>query len=56
MDEIYGVPITPLPSGLDHAPKAGDACPRCQEGRLDYDELLNLACPECGYAVQGCFT
>lgn len=27
---------------------AGDACPRCQEGRLDYDGTLNLFCPACG--------
>ena len=56
VDRSYGFPITPLLNGLDHQPGAGDACPRCQEGRLDYDGLLNLVCPKCGYAVQGCFT
>jgi len=37
-------------------PRAGDICPNCGEGVLDYDGLLNLACPECGYAIPGCFT
>lgn len=36
--------------------RAGDLCPRCGKARLDYDGLLNLACPECGYALGGCFT
>ena len=38
------------------APHAGDACPHCHTGRLDYDGMLNLACPVCGYAMGGCFT
>lgn len=29
----------------------GDLCPKCQEGRMDYDGLLNLACSKCGYAL-----
>jgi hypothetical protein len=36
--------------------RAGDLCPQCKQGRLDYDGLLNLSCPHCGYAVGGCFT
>jgi hypothetical protein len=36
--------------------RAGDRCPRCNQGRLDYDGLLNLSCAICGYALQGCFT
>jgi hypothetical protein len=35
---------------------AGDTCPRCRKGVLDYDGLLNLACPLCGYSLGGCFT
>jgi uncharacterized protein (DUF983 family) len=35
---------------------AGDICPRCRNGTLDYDGLLNLACPQCGYSLAGCFT
>ena len=34
----------------------GDLCPKCHTGKLDYDGLLNLACPSCGYAIGGCFT
>jgi hypothetical protein len=36
--------------------RAGDLCPQCKEERLDYNGLLNLACPKCGYALGGCFT
>ena len=37
-------------------PHAGSLCPKCQEAYLDYDGLLNLRCPNCGYLVGGCFT
>lgn len=33
--------------------RAGDLCPRCGEGRLDYDGVLNLTCPKCGYTLGG---
>ena len=36
--------------------RSGDLCPKCREGRMDYDGLLNLACQKCGYARGGCFT
>ena len=36
--------------------KAGDVCPRCQNGRLDYNGMLNLVCPNCGVIEGGCFT
>lgn len=36
--------------------RAGDLCPQCRQEQLDYDGLLNLSCPQCGYAVGGCFT
>jgi len=29
-------------------PRAGDPCPICRQGSLDYDGLLNLSCPACG--------
>ena len=46
----------PSPVKTSREARAGDLCPQCQEGRLDYDGLLNLACPKCGYALGGCFT
>ena len=36
--------------------RAGDRCPQCGEADLDYDGLLNLHCPRCGYVLAGCFT
>lgn len=36
--------------------EAGRICPRCGHGRLDYDGLLNLVCPECGFSESGSFT
>lgn len=36
--------------------RAGDLCPQCKQAQLDYDGLLNLSCPKCGFAVGGCFT
>ena len=37
-------------------PRVGDICPSCRKGILDYDGLLNLGCPQCGYSLGGCFT
>jgi hypothetical protein len=39
-----------------HSLRAGDPCPQCTQGALDYDGLLNLSCLQCGYALSGCFT
>jgi hypothetical protein len=36
--------------------KAGDPCPQCQAAIIDYDSMLNLSCPDCGYTLAGCFT
>jgi uncharacterized protein (DUF983 family) len=37
--------------------RSGDLCPQCQAGRLDYDGLLNLTCPNCGFSPGGgCFS
>jgi uncharacterized protein (DUF983 family) len=38
-------------------PRPGQKCPQCGKGKLDYNGLLNLVCPACGYAaVSGGFT
>lgn len=37
--------------------RSGDLCPKCKHALLDYDGLLNLACPACGFAeTGGCFS
>jgi len=36
--------------------RCGDLCPKCQAAQMDYNGLLNLACPLCGYSLGGCFT
>ena len=47
--------VGPLP-GQVAIPKAGEICPKCDAAKIDYDGLLNLSCPECGYTLAGCFT
>ncbi|KPL73613.1 hypothetical protein [Bellilinea caldifistulae] len=34
----------------------GKPCPACGVGIMDYDGLLNLVCPVCGFGEGGCFT
>lgn len=36
--------------------RSGDQCPSCRSEYMDYDGLLNLTCPSCGYTLGGCFT
>ncbi len=51
-----GSPLTDPPkSGLGEL-VAGDVCPSCGKGQLDYDGMLYLTCPSCGYSLGGCFT
>jgi hypothetical protein len=50
------MPLTAARVAVLSEPRVGDACPACQEGRLDYDGLLNLTCAKCGYSLSGCFT
>lgn len=33
--------------------RAGSLCPKCGEGKLDYNGLLELECPRCGYVASG---
>lgn len=35
----------------------GDACPKCKQGIMEYDGLLNLSCNQCGFCGdRGVFT
>jgi hypothetical protein len=51
-------PDPDLQDNLDpyHELRAGDVCPACAKGKLDYDGMLNLSCEECGFSLTGCFT
>lgn len=35
------------------AAQPGQPCPRCHQGIMDYDGLLNLVCPVCHYVEGG---
>jgi uncharacterized protein (DUF983 family) len=47
---------TSVPLNIARPSHAGDTCPKCGKGKLDYDGMLNLSCLECGYSLGGCFT
>jgi len=32
-------------------PGPGASCPNCGKGKLDYNGLLELECPRCGYVI-----
>jgi hypothetical protein len=34
----------------------GMRCPRCKEGLIDYNGMLNLVCPHCGLTEAGACT
>ncbi len=38
---IHKIAVAPL--------RSGGNCPRCGEGKLDYNGLLQLECPACGF-------
>jgi hypothetical protein len=57
----YEISLTQDPQTFDPLqnlvnPKAGDICPRCRVATIDYNMLLNLSCPGCGYTLAGCST
>ncbi len=43
-------------SGQKTEIRFGAICPKCKQGRFDYDGLLNLVCPKCGFTSAGCLT
>lgn len=34
----------------------GELCPNCAQAEMDYDGMLNLVCPACGWTEAGCST
>lgn len=42
-----------LPQAINKTVRRGDLCPQCEQGKLDYNGLLELACDQCGYALSG---
>ena len=49
-----------LPARFENAPprpglplRRGSTCPRCAQGIIDYNGLLDLECPICGYTESG---
>ncbi|HEY9088062.1 MAG TPA: hypothetical protein VIO36_07830 [Anaerolineaceae bacterium] len=52
-------PIEPSTDTLPEpklAMQAGAICPACGKGILDYDGMLNLVCPICGFTQGGGYT
>jgi uncharacterized protein (DUF983 family) len=46
--------VEPVPGSVPTVrARSGDRCPACGQGKLDYNGLLELACPDCGYVVSG---
>lgn len=41
--------LDPLPETTGPPLRKGAVCPICGEGELDYNGLLQLECPSCGY-------
>ena len=33
--------------------RSGFSCPRCGRGRLEYNGMIELECPECGFTLGG---
>lgn len=43
------------PDNVVHAVrlKWRDPCPKCGQGKMDYNSMLSLECPVCGYQAEG---
>jgi uncharacterized protein (DUF983 family) len=40
------------PPAIEHVfIRRGSTCPHCNEGKLDYNGLLELECDKCGYSL-----
>ena len=39
----------PVASSAASPLRKGETCPQCGEGKLDYNGLLQLECPACGF-------
>jgi hypothetical protein len=46
------IPLGDLPAPRRPA-RRGAPCPRCGEGLMDYNGVLDLECPKCGYTEGG---
>ncbi len=46
IDQIPGQAAAPIRRPV----RRGEPCPRCEHGILDYNGLLDLECPACGYS------
>jgi uncharacterized protein (DUF983 family) len=55
-EQLAIAPLLPRSDGQPPAPdsiRSGAACPNCGQGELDYNGLLDLECPACGFVLSG---
>jgi len=38
-------------AGVFVEPRSGMLCPRCRKARLDYNGMIELECPSCGFVI-----
>jgi hypothetical protein len=48
-DQANSISAEDLKSVAKRAVRRGERCPQCNNGILDYNGMLDLECPECGY-------